>query len=184
MNDSDRDLTKELDRPAPWIDDRIRLRRNAVRTWLAATTAGGLMALLSDNFLFAPLLPSLAAGLWLAGQWGVARWWQACSRHAGHPIVWADAPWTLVMGRPVPDGWRDKGVPGTLHRTADAWLWKPSALFAENLPPRRWLHQDVAVSTVTPLWSVLSPHNAQLRLYLRSGGTVDLLVLNPSSLER
>ncbi|HYO18948.1 MAG TPA: hypothetical protein VES02_09835 [Dermatophilaceae bacterium] len=149
MNDADRDLMSELDRPAVWIDARVRLRRAAVRTWLAATTAGGLMALLSDNLLLTPLLPSLVAALSLAGQWSVARWWQACSGRAGHPIVWANVPWTLVMGRPVPDGRQDKGVPGTLHRIADAWVWRPSVLFAENIPPRRWPHQVVAVLTVT-----------------------------------
>jgi hypothetical protein len=184
VNDSERDLMQELDRPAVWIDDRVRLRRAASWTWLAATVVGGLMALLSDSLLVAPLLPSLAAGLWLAGQWGVARWWQVCSRCAGHPIVWANVPWTLVMPRPVPDGRQDKGVPGTLHRTADAWVWRPSVLFAENLPPRRWPHQDVAVSTVTALRGVLSPPSALLRLHLRGGGTVDLLVLNPSGLDR
>jgi hypothetical protein len=140
------------------------------------------MALLSDSLLFAPLLPSLAAGLWLAGQWSVARWWQTCSSHAGHPIVWANVPWTLVMPRPVPEGRQNKGVPGTLHRTPDSWVWKPSVLFAESIPPRRWAHQDVAVLTVTPLRSLLSRPSAQLRLYLRSGGTVVLFVLNPSGL--
>jgi hypothetical protein len=38
------------------------------------------MALLSDNLLLlllllTPLLPSLVAALWPAGQWSVARWW-------------------------------------------------------------------------------------------------------------
>lgn len=182
MTEPDGDPMNELDGLNEWIQRRARTHRTAAWTWVVATSICGALALVRDDCLFLPLVPLLGAASWLIGVWAADQWWRARSARAGHPIVWADAPWTVAARRPLPPGWQGKEMPGTLHRCPDAWLWRPSALFAPKVCDLRWAVEDVVVVTATPIRSMLPPPKAQLRLYLRSSGSVDLLVRQPSRL--
>jgi hypothetical protein len=182
MTDPENDLMEELDGLSDWIRRRERIRRAVASLYLVAASACGTLALLGDEWVFLPLLPLAGAVVWLFGVWAADRWWQASGARADEAVVWADVAWVLAARRPLPQGWPEKGMPGTLHRSADAWLWRPSTLFAPQVEDLRWPLEDIAIVTTTPLPSLLPPPRAQLRLYLRIGGSVDLLVRHSSRL--
>jgi hypothetical protein len=162
-----------------WVAARQRQLRFVVYGWCVVTVTVGLLALMSDRVLFLPLAPLSAAGIWMAAAWGGDHVWRVRSRVHGYPVVRAEAPWSLAAHRPMPYGWNEAPVSGTVHRTSKGWVWKPSSLVAADLPVLGWAAEDVAATTLTPLWSPGLPPRAQLRLYLRGGTTVELIVHDP-----
>jgi hypothetical protein len=181
-DDLDREFVATFDGLAGWVARAARRRRWTAQLWVVVAAGSAVLALLDDDLLFLPLLPVFAAAVWLVASRLADRWWRFCSNHTGYPVVSADAPWTLSTGRRLPPGWPERGVPGALHRTPSGWVWRPSRLFAAELPDLRWPGPDVAVVTAVPIDSPLPPALAQLRFHLRGGGTVELLVRQPARL--
>ena len=180
MNDPD-DVMEELDGLTAWIEQRGRARRRGLALVLAATGLAAVLALLDDAWLFAPLVPA-GAVLWPVGERALDRWYAAGSRRAGHPVVRADVAWTRAARRALPPRWADRGVPGTLHRTEEGWTWRPSVLLTQQFAPLRWASSQVVVATLVPVREPGGGPRAQLRLFLREGGTVELLVRQPARL--
>jgi hypothetical protein len=162
-----------------WVAARQQQLRYVVTGWWVLAVAAGLLALVSDRMLFLPLVPLSAAAMWMGGAWTTDHWWRVRSRLRGHPVVRAEAPWSLAARRPMPLGWREAPVAGAVHRTPKGWFWRPSTLVAADLPVLGWPAEEVAACTLTPIWSPGLPARAQLRLYLRGGGTVELIVHDP-----
>lgn len=172
-------IDTDVDVLAGWVARRERQHRGLMAAWAVLSGVCGLLSLLTEQALYAPAVPLLSALAWLVGSWGSDRWWAMRTRWAGHPVVRADAAWTVASDRPLPLGWPESPVNGTLHRMDPGWLWRPSRLVAADLPVRFWAADDVAAVTVTPLWNPLLPPLAQVRLYLRGGGSVELIVHRP-----
>lgn len=162
-----------------WVAAKEQQMRYAVTGWWVVTIGAGLLALLSDRLLFVPLIPLLSAAAWAAAAWSADRCWRVRSRVHGYPVVRAEAPWSLAAHRPMPLGWREAPVAGAVHHTPKGWVWRPSSLVAADLPVLGWAAEDVAASTLTPMWSPGLPPRAQLRLYLRGGTTVEFIVHDP-----
>jgi hypothetical protein len=165
-----------------WIARRERQHRLTGSVWALVGASGCLLALLSDRFLVFPTLSLAGAAVWLVALWSVDRWCQLRCNWTGHPVVRAEAAWSQASRRGLPAGWYEAPVRGVLHRTPARWVWEPSALVAADLPTMTWADSDVAVATITPLWGPLMPASAQLRLYLRGGGTAEFVVWQPERL--
>jgi hypothetical protein len=148
----------------------------------AVAVTSGLLVLVSDRYVLAPVLPLLAAlGCWVCA-WGSEAWYSVRSGVAHHPVVRAELPWSVAVGKSLPAGWYEAPVLGSLHRTAHGWVWRPSPLIAAELPVLAWREEEVVASTLTPLWGPGLPERAQLRLYLRGHGTVEFVVWHPERL--
>jgi hypothetical protein len=178
MRDID-DIDTQTDVLAGWVARQERQYRALVVVWGVTAAGSGLLSLMNDDAVFVPVFPLTIAVVWLAVVWGSERYWTVRGRVVGHPLVRADVPWEVATDRPLPLGWTEAPVNGTLHRTSSGWLWCPSRLVGTDLPARFWADEDVAAVTVTPLWSPVLPTAAQVRLYLRGGGSVEILVRGP-----
>jgi hypothetical protein len=165
-----------------WVAGRDRQLRWLGTGWAVAVVVTGLLALVVDAMLYLPAVPAVAGAVWFAAAWGSSHAWRARSRLAGHPVLRAEAPWSLASRRPMPVGWYEAPIAGGVHRVTDGWVWRPSRLVAADLPVLRWRADDVAASTLVPLWGPGLPPRAQLRLHLRGGATVELIVYDPDRL--
>jgi hypothetical protein len=159
-----------------WVHRRERRNHVLVTVWCAVISATGVLVLLSDGAVYAPVLPLLAGLGWIVWTLAVTRVWRVRSARAAHPVVRAQMVWTAASGRALPPGWQEPTVTGDLHRTADGWRWRPSWWAPSALPSRRWADADVRAATLTPVWACPPASQAQLRLYLRDGRTVEILV--------
>lgn len=170
------------DELADWIAARERHRRLAAAIWLSTVGAAGLLVLLSDRFLTAPLLPTLGALAWLGWAWSGDVVYLLRSGATGHPVVRAELPWSVATARSLPLGWYEAPVRGTIHRTSRGWVWRPSALVAVEMPVLGWPDDEIALRTISRMWGPFQPPTAQLRLYLRGGETVEFVVWHPDRL--
>ncbi|HEY6793998.1 MAG TPA: hypothetical protein VI248_04870 [Kineosporiaceae bacterium] len=177
-----RDVDPGFDTLAPWIARRHRGYRLLAGGWLAAAALSGLLVLVRDELVLLPLAPIGCGAAWAAWHWISDRWWAARCHRAGHPVVRADLCWTVAAGRRLPPGWLDAPLPGELHRTPEAWTWRPSHWVTFKVPSRSWPADDVAAVTITPVGDAVAGGRAQLRLYLHGGATADLLVRSPARL--
>lgn len=170
------------DELADWIAARERHRRLAADAWLSAVVATGLLALLSERYLAAPVVPVAGAGAWLAWAWASDVLSSMRCGTAGHPVVRAELPWSVASAHPLPPGWYEAPVRGSVHRMPHGWVWRPSPLIAAELPALTWSADDVVLQTISRMWGPLQPPTAQLRLYLHDGGTVEFVVWHPDRL--
>jgi hypothetical protein len=177
-----------VDRPpaddvlADWIAARERHRRIAVDVWLSALAVAGLLVLMSDRFLAVPALPAVGAAVWLLWAWSGDVLYCVRSGVASHPVVRAELPWSVASGHTLPLGWYEAPVRGAVHRTPRGWVWRPSPLIAAELPVLGWSDDEVTLQTISRMWGPFQPPTAQLRLYLRGGGTVEFVVWHPDRL--
>ena len=167
---------------ADWIAARERHRRIAADIWLSALVVASLLVLMGDRFLAAPVLPAAGAAGWLVWAWTGDVLYCLRSGAASHPVVRAEIPWSVAADHPLPVGWYEAPVRGAVHRTSLGWVWRPSPLIAAELPVLEWSDDDVALQTISRMWGPLQPPTAQLRLYLRDGGTVEFVVWHPDRL--
>jgi hypothetical protein len=170
------------DELADWISRRERFRRRACVAGGVGLTLSGVLVLLGDEYLVAPAIPLVVAMVWWVGVWLGDAWYSVRASLTGHPVVRAELAWAVAADRLTPLGWYEAPVSGALHRTPQGWVWRPSSLVAADLPVLGWREEDVAVSTITPLWGPALPPSAQLRLYVRGSGTVEFIVWHPDRL--
>jgi hypothetical protein len=170
------------DEQVGWNAGRKRQRRRAGLTCLVAVVVGGLLVLMSDRFLIAPLLPILTASLWLVATWTCDAVFRVRSALVRYPVARAELSWAVASNHELPPNWSEAPVRGTIHRTPRGWVWRASPLIAAELPVLRWSDTEVAVRTMTPVWGPLQPPIAQLRLYLRGGDTVEFVVWHADDL--
>jgi hypothetical protein len=165
--------------PSAWIERREAQRRRSYLVFVAVMVVAGVLALLSDFFMYAPLV---AAFLYAAVE-GFAwlRWWRWRDRtdDTGQVLVPASVPRSTVA-RDTAIIFPHVLIRGVLVAGDGAWEWRPPGLTRHEFRSLRWHESEIVAVVPRRLWGPGSPATASLRLHL----THDRLLVMETQLDR
>ena len=165
-------------RPA-WIERREAQRRRSYVVFVAGMVVAGVLALLSDFLMYAPLVVTLPFAAVLGFAW--LRWWRWRDRTdgTGQMLVPASVPRSAVA--------RDSGivfphgpVRGVLVIGDGVWEWRPPRLARHEFRSLRWRDSEIVAVVPRRVWGPGLPPTVSLRFHLSH----DRLLILEAQLDR
>jgi hypothetical protein len=151
-----------------WVEGREAQPRRSYVVFVALMGIVGVLALLTDVLMYAPLVVALPYGAYVGFAW--LRWWcwQNRTGDQGQVLVPASVPRSAVARDPA-IVFPQASVRGVLVVGDGVWEWRPPRLTRHEFHCLRWRHSEIVGLVPEPLWGPGLPPSVCLRLHLTDG---------------